>query len=60
MNAEKVKQGFRNRGETLKSWCERHGYEYTYTSRILNGSVKANRGKAHEIAVALGLKNRAA
>lgn len=56
MNAEKVKQGFRNRGETIKSWCDERGYDQTYVSRILNGSIKGHRGKAHEIAVELGLK----
>lgn len=58
MQAEKVKQGFKNRGETIKSWCEKHGYDPTYVSRILNGSIKANRGKAHQIAVDLGLKEK--
>lgn len=60
MNAEKVKKGFRDRGETIKAWSEERGYEYTYVSRILNGTVKANRGKAHKIAVELGLKPKTA
>lgn len=59
MKAEKVKQRFKNRGETIKSWCDERGYDPTYVSRILNGGVKANRGKAHRIAVELGLKNNA-
>lgn len=58
MKAEKVKQDFINRGETIKSWCEERGYDPTYVSRILNGTIKANRGKAHKIAVELGLKSR--
>ncbi|SSY80110.1 DNA-binding protein [Alysiella crassa] len=58
MQAEQVKQGFKNRGETIKSWCEKRHYDPTYVSRILNGSVKANRGKAHQIAVELGLKEQ--
>ena len=60
MNAEKVKKRFKDRGETIKAWSEQHGYDYHYVSRILNGGVKANRGKAHEIAVALGLKAQVA
>lgn len=56
MEAEKVKEGFRKRGETIKSWCEQRNYDPTYVSKILNGSIKANRGKAHEIAVELGMK----
>lgn len=58
MNAEKVKENFKARGETIKSWCEKRQYDPTYVSRILNGSVKANRGKAHQIAVELGLKEQ--
>lgn len=58
MEAEKVKENFKNRGETIKSWCVKHGYDPTYVSRILNGSIKANRGKAHQIAVDLGLKGQ--
>lgn len=60
MNAEKVKQRFRDKGQTIKSWCDERGYNPTYVSRILNGSVKAHRGKAHRIAVELGLKEQVA
>lgn len=56
MNPEKVKQRFRNKGQTIKSWCDQRGYDPTYVSRILNGTIKASRGKAHKIAVELGLK----
>lgn len=58
MNAEKVKEGFKRRGETIKSWCMARDYDPTYVSRILNGGIKANRGKAHDIAVELGLKEK--
>jgi gp16 len=55
-----VKRRFQERGETIKDWCDQRGYDPTYVSRILNGNVKANRGKAHKIAVELGLKKRVA
>ena len=58
MKAEKIKAGFRERGETIKDWCDARGYDPTYVSRILNGNVKANRGKAHQIALELGLKSK--
>lgn len=58
MKAEKIKAGFRERGETIKDWCDARGYDPTYVSRILNGTIKANRGKAHEIAVELGIKQQ--
>ena len=53
-----MKEDFKRRGETIKSWCDERGYEPTYVSRILNGSIKASRGKAHMIAVELGLKEQ--
>ena len=46
MKAEKIKAGFRERGETMKDWCMARGYDPTYVSRILNGTVKANRGES--------------
>ena len=58
--AERVKRRFRERGETIKDWCDQRGYDPTYVSRILNGNVRANRGKAHKIAVELGLKKKVA
>ena len=60
LQAEQVKQRFQQRGETIKDWCDQRGYDPTYVSRILNGSVKANRGKANCIAVELGLKKKVA
>ena len=58
MDAAKVKENFRKRGETIKAWCEKRQYDPTSVSRILNGSIKANRGKAHRIAVEIGLKEQ--
>lgn len=55
-NAQKVKESFKKRGETIKSWCEARQYDPTYVSRIINGSIQAKYGKAHKIAVELGLK----
>lgn len=55
-NAQKVKESFKKRGETIKSWYEARQYDPTYVSRIINGSIQAKYGKAHKIAVELGLK----
>ncbi|MPY07389.1 DNA-binding protein [Moraxella catarrhalis] len=55
-NAQKVKESFKKRGETIKSWCEARQYDPTYVSRIINGSIQAKYGKAHKIVVELGLK----
>lgn len=55
--AEKVKQRFRQRGETFTSWAKQNGYTRNEVYRVLNGQAKANYGKAHDIAVKLGLKD---
>lgn len=54
--AKEFKARLRAKGIPQKKWAEERGYHPTYVSRILNGSVKASYGKAHEIASAMGLK----
>lgn len=53
---DRVRQQFRQRGETLTAWAEARGYNREAVYRVLNGKDKAHYGRAHEIAVALGLK----
>lgn len=54
--ADRVKQQFHQRGITFTDWAEKHGYTRQEVYRVLNGQAKAKYGRAHEIAVALGLK----
>ena len=54
--AERVKKEFHRRGETFTQWAERNNYPRHEVYRVLNGQAKAKYGRAHEIAVALGLK----
>lgn len=56
MTPEKVKQQFHQRGITFTEWAATHGYTRGEVYRVLNGQAKAKYGKAHEIAVKLGLK----
>jgi len=56
LTPEQVKAGFKARGQTITQWCKDRGYVRRDVYRVLNGQLKANWGKAHEIAVALGLK----
>lgn len=60
MTADQVKALFRQRGITFTQWAEENGYSRNEVYRVLNGQVKANYGKAHEIAVKLGLKSETA
>jgi len=54
--AEEIKELFRARGETVSEWARAHNYSVHEVYRVLNGVHKGHRGKAHQIAVDLGLK----
>ena len=56
LTPDQVKQSFKDRGVTISQWSRDRGYVARDVYRVLNGQLKANWGKAHEIAVALGLK----
>lgn len=56
MTPDKVKQQFHQRGMTFTEWAASNGYTRGEVYRVLNGQAKAKYGKAHEIAVKLGLK----
>ena len=56
LTAEQVKDRFRCAGKTFTEWAVENGYSRNEVYRVLNGQAKANYGKAHDIAVALGLK----
>jgi gp16 family phage-associated protein len=56
LTPDQVRQRFQQCGVTMKAWSEAHGYDRKAVSRVLNGADKAHYGRAHEIAVALGLK----
>lgn len=56
MTPEQVKHRFRARGQTFSQWARENGYPVNKVLRVLNGIEKGHYGKAHEIAVKLGLK----
>lgn len=57
MTADQIKTKFRREGKTLTEWAAENGYTRNAVYRVLNGTDKAYYGKAHEIAVKLGLKS---
>jgi gp16 family phage-associated protein len=59
MTPEEIKTAFRARGETFSQWARDRGYRPHQVIRVLNGFDKAYYGKAHKIAVELGLKPQA-
>jgi len=60
LTPNQVKKQFKDKGQTQKEWALAHGYQPCQVTRILNGTWKGTRGKGHEIAVALGLKDPSA
>jgi len=53
---EQLKADFEARGESFANWARENGYLPNKVYRVVNGLDKAKRGRAHEIAVKLGLK----
>lgn len=58
MTPEQVKANLRQQGKTITEWAADHGYPRNAVYRVLNGVEKAAFGRAHNIAVDLGLKPR--
>lgn len=56
LTPDQVRQRLRQRGQTITQWAKRHGYDRKAVYRVMTGVDKAHYGRAHEIAVALGLK----
>lgn len=56
LTPDQVKQRFRAAGITFTTWAREHGYPRHEVYRVLNGVTKAHYGRAHEIAVKLGIK----
>lgn len=56
MTPAQVKARFRQEGKTIAQWAEENGYKRGSVYRVLNGFDKAHYGRAHEIAVKLGMK----
>ncbi|WP_027855225.1 DNA-binding protein [Marinobacterium litorale] len=56
LTPDEVKAQLQDQGITITQWAKDHGYTRNAVYRVLNGFDKAKYGKAHEIAVKLGLK----
>ncbi|MBF0605708.1 MAG: DNA-binding protein [Nitrospirae bacterium] len=49
-------RNFLRPGITVKDWAQARGFRPYEVYRVLSGRLKTNYGRAHEIAVALGMK----
>jgi gp16 family phage-associated protein len=55
--AAQVKAEFNRTGKSITGWARAHGYTAPLVFEVLRGRLKGKRGKAHEVAVLLGLKD---
>ncbi|MDA0698054.1 MAG: DNA-binding protein [Proteobacteria bacterium] len=53
---DQVKKEFVDNGIPVSTWAETNGFTPQEVYKVLNGQSKGNFGRAHKIAVALGLK----
>lgn len=53
---EDVRAEFDRKGLSYKAWAQQHGFAAEEVYAILNGRSRGRRGRAHNLAVALGLK----
>lgn len=56
LTPDQVRQRLRQRGQTLTQWAREHGYDRKAVYRVIASVDKGHYGRAHDIAVDLGLK----
>ena len=55
-SGKQVKREFIERGESVSSWARSRGFKSNEVFEVLAGRNQGLRGKAHQIAVLLGMK----
>ena len=56
MNRDELRESFRARGESIRDWAARNNFQPGLVYAVISGRIRGDRGKAHYVAVALGLK----
>lgn len=54
---EEVRKEFERAGQSMTGWAQTYGYPVYLVQQVLSGRSRCLRGKSHEIAVLLGLKD---
>ena len=54
---EEVRKEFERAGQSMTRWAQTYGYPVYLVQQVLSGRSRCLRGKSHEIAVLLGLKD---
>ena len=58
MTPDTFKTRLRSQGKTIRQWADENGFPPLAVYRVLNGLEKGRFGRAHDIAVAAGIKAR--
>lgn len=56
LTPDQVKSRFVAAGLPVAQWADANGYPRRFVYMVINGQFKGHRGRAHEVAVKLGLK----
>lgn len=56
MTPNQVKKRFQDQGKSIAHWADQHGFARPQVYDVINGRSPCLRGKAHDIAVLLGIK----
>jgi gp16 family phage-associated protein len=56
LQLQTVREKFFEEGVTVVQWARERGFSPALVYSVLQGRLRAQRGQAHQIAVALGLK----
>jgi gp16 family phage-associated protein len=55
--AEQVKEDFLRQGISISGWAKQHGFSKSTVHRVIAGETHNRWGKAHKVAVLLGMKD---
>ena len=58
LTLQDVRNAFVNGGISVSDWADAHGFRRENVYALLSGRTRGRRGQAHEIAAALGLKQK--
>lgn len=58
LSLAEVREWFEAEGIVVSNWAAENGFAAAHVYAVLAGRSRGRRGHAHQIAVALGLKNR--
>lgn len=54
--AAEVRGEFALKGQAITVWAREHGFTPSLVFEVLRGRIRGTRGKSHEVAVLLGMK----